>query len=244
VNEPLVLLPGFMADARLWGAQIEVFSQTHAVHLAHIGQESAIEDMAEIALSGAPASFALAGHGLGAMVAVEMLRRAPDRVKRLALMSTNCLSETPPAAAERDLRIARVKAGRLADAMAAEVPDACFAPGKFHELVVDFMGKMAMEQGADAYLRQAAALQRRPDQQRTLRQLRVPLLVLCGVHDSLYLPRRHEFMAGLVPRAELVVLPRAGHAPMVERPRATNEALRRWLMGEPQVTDSGEHEPK
>ena len=233
--EPLVLLPSLMADARIWGAQIEAFSSSHAVHLAHIGYESSVEDMAEMALEGAPQQFSVAGHGLGAMVAVEMLRRAPDRVKRIALMSTNCLSETPPAAAEREVRIARAKAGKLVEAMETEVPASCFAPGEYHNMVVDFMGQMAQDQGADTYLRQATALQRRPDQQRTLRQVRVPALILCGEHDSLYLPRRHEFMAGLMQSAELVVLPRAGHAPMVERPRATNEALRRWLNDEPQA---------
>lgn len=234
MSEPLVLLPSFMADARIWGAQIESLSASHAIHLAHIGTGPSIEDMAEAALAGAPRDFALVGHGLGGMVAIEMLRRAPERVRRLALMSTNCLSETPPAAAERDLRIARAKAGRLADAMADEVPPGCFAPGEFHDMVVQFMAEMALDQGPDMYLRQAAALQRRPDQQRTMRQVRVPTLVLCGEHDTLYLPRRHEFIAGLVPRAELVVMPGAGHAPMVERPRATSEALLRWLKDERQ----------
>jgi len=234
VSEPLVLLPSLMADARLWGAQIEAFSASHAVHLAHVGPGTTIEDMAEAALYGAPGEFSLVGHGLGGMVAVEMLRRAPERVKRLALMCTNCLAETPPAAAERALRIARAKAGKLAEALAGELPRGCFAPGEYHDVVVEFMTGMALEVGAETYLRQAAALQRRPDQQRTLRQVRVPTLILCGDEDTLYLPRRHEFMAGLVPRAQLVELPRAGHLPMVERPRATNEVLRLWLADAPQ----------
>nr|WP_281070783.1 alpha/beta hydrolase [Oceaniglobus trochenteri] len=228
-------MPSFMADARIWGAQIEALSSTHAVHLAHLGIGPTIEDMAGDALAHAPETFALVGHGLGGMVAVEMLRRAPERVTRIALMCTNCLSETPPAAAERELRIARAKAGRLAEAMAEEIPDGCFAPGEYHDMVVQFARDMAMEQGAEVYLRQAAALQRRPDQQRTLRQVRVPAMVMCGEHDSLYLPRRHEFMSGLIPRAQLVTVPDAGHLPMVERPRAVNEALARWLQDAPQA---------
>jgi len=228
-----------MADARIWGAQIEAFSTGHAVHLAHVGIGATIEDMAEAALDGAPGEFSLIGHGLGGMVAVEMLRRAPDRVRRLALMCTNCLAETPPAAAERELRIARAKAGKLAEALAGELPKGCFAAGEYHDMVVEFMMNMALEIGADTYRRQAAALQRRPDQQRTLRQVRVPTLILCGADDTLYLPRRHEFMAGLVPRAQLVEMPRAGHLPMVERPRATNEVLRLWLADAPQTLDLG-----
>lgn len=227
--EPLVLLPSLLADARIWGAQIETLSADRAVQLAYFGRANTIEDMAAEALDSAPSSFALAGHGLGGMVAIEMMRRAPDRVRRLALLSTTCLPEMPPGAAERDVRIARAKAGRLKESMAEEVPHTALSPGKYHQEVADFMAAMANDQGSEAYLRQAAALQRRPDGQRTLRAVRVPTLILCGVHDTLYPPRRHEFMAGLVIHSELVVLDGAGHVPMIERPDAVNAALGQWL---------------
>jgi pimeloyl-ACP methyl ester carboxylesterase len=229
MSDPLVLLPGFVADVRVWGAQIEALSADHPLYLPRYGAAASIEAMAEAALQGAPDRFALAGHGMGGMVAAEIQRRAPERVSRLALLCTNCLAETPPGAAQRDLRIARAKAGRLNDVLAEELPDECFAAGEYRVMIGEFARQMAKDLGAETYLRHATALQRRPDQQRTLRGVKVPTLVLCGAADTLYLPRRHEFMAGLVPRARLVVVEGAGHLPMVERPDTVTEALKSWL---------------
>ncbi|WP_245866613.1 alpha/beta fold hydrolase [Oceaniglobus roseus] len=229
VTEPLVLLPGFMTDARLWGAQVEVLGRDMPLMLAHWGPANAVDAMAEAVLAQAPPRFALAGHALGGMVAIEIVRRAPERVTRLALISTNCLSETPPAAAERDLRIARAKAGKLAEAMAAEVPEGCIGLSEYRGEIHGFAMRMALELGAETYLRQANALQRRPDQQRTLRQVKVPVLVCCGGDDTLHMPRRHEFMAGLVPKSELKVLEGVGHLPTIEAPDRMNEVLRAWM---------------
>lgn len=226
---PLMLLSGLMTDVRIWGAQIESLSAQYPLYLAHTGEADSVEGMAEAVLDGAPPVFALAGHGLGGMVAIEMMRRAPERIDRIALFCTNCLAETPPMAAERALRIARAKAGRLADAMAEEVPESALAPGEYRPMIAGFLAEMALEMGEAHYLRQARALQRRPDQQRTLRQIKVPTLICCGEHDTLYLPRRHEFMAGLVPRAKLVVIEGAGHLPMVEQPGAVTKALAQWM---------------
>lgn len=78
-------------------------------------------------------------------------------------------------------------------------------------------------------MRQSRALQRRRDQQKTLRGCKVPALVLCGVHDALCPVKRHTFMAELIPYAELRVIEGAGHLPTLEQPEATTAALRHWL---------------
>ncbi|WP_099826429.1 alpha/beta fold hydrolase [Oceaniglobus indicus] len=228
-TEPLVLLPGFMSDMRIWGAQIEAMSAMHTLHLANWGAADSVEDMADAVLLTAPPRFALAGHSLGGMVAMEIFRRAPERVSRLALISTNCLSETPPAAAEREVRMVQAKAGRLAEALAGEIPERALADTPYRGDVAAFLRAMGVELGAETYLRQARALQRRPDQQRIMRQIKVPVLVCCGAEDGLHLPRRHEFMAGLVPRADLVVIEGAGHLPMIEASADLTATLERWM---------------
>jgi pimeloyl-ACP methyl ester carboxylesterase len=88
---------------------------------------------------------------------------------------------------------------------------------------------MGMRFGADVFIRQSRALQRRPDQQKTLRKIRVPALVLCGAHDTLTPPRRHEFMSELIPYAQLRIIENAGHIPTLEAPRETNAALAEWF---------------
>jgi pimeloyl-ACP methyl ester carboxylesterase len=157
------------------------------------------------------------------------LRRAPDRITRIALMDTNPLAETPPVAAAREPQIVGVRTGRLEQVMRDEMKPHYLAPGPHRAEVLELVMDMALALGADTFVRQSRALQRRRDQQGTLRKCKVPTLVLCGAHDALCPVKRHTFMAELIPDAKLVVLENAGHLPTLETPAETTQALRDWL---------------
>jgi pimeloyl-ACP methyl ester carboxylesterase len=229
--EPLLLVPGMMCDARLYADQIAAVSRERAVQVAPITGADTVEAMADQIIYHAPPKFALAGLSMGGIVAMEIIRRVPMRVTRLALMDTTPLSETPVQAATREPQIARAKAGRLAEVMAEDMKPDYLAPGPGRAAVLKSVVQMALDLGPEVYVRQSRALQRRPDQQRTLRGVKVPTLILCGRHDGLCPVRRHDLMAGLVPGAVLEVLEDAGHLPTLETPDATTAALRRWLSG-------------
>jgi pimeloyl-ACP methyl ester carboxylesterase len=227
--EPLVFLPGMMCDARLFGPQIAELSADHCVMVAPVTQGERIEEIASGLLDQLPARFALAGLSMGGIVAMELLRRAPDRITRIALMDTNPLAETPPVAATREPQIVGVRTGRLEQVMRDEMKPHYLAPGPHRAEVLELVMDMALALGADTFVRQSRALQRRRDQQGTLRKCKVPTLVLCGAHDALCPVKRHTFMAELIPDAKLVVLENAGHLPTLETPAETTQALRDWL---------------
>lgn len=229
MNEPLVLLPGMMCDARLFTPQIEAFSADRAVMVAPITQGERIEEIASDVLQAAPAKFALAGLSMGGIVAMEMLRRAPERITRVALMDTNPLPETPQVAADREPQIIGVRAGRLEEVMREEMKPNYLAPGVRRVDVLNIVMAMARDLGPDVFVRQSRALQRRRDQQRTLRELKIPTLVLCGAHDALCPVKRHEFMAELIPYARLHIVAEAGHMPTLEQPEETTGVLNEWL---------------
>ncbi|MEL7080762.1 MAG: alpha/beta fold hydrolase, partial [Pseudomonadota bacterium] len=188
-----------------------------------------VEEIASGLLDTLPARFALAGLSLGGVVAMEILRRAPDRVTRMALMSTNALAETPQAAAAREPQIVKVRSGKFKEVIAEEIEPKYFAPGAWREEIVALVMDMAEFLGPNVFVRQSRALQRRRDQQKTLRQCKVPTMVLCGEHDQLSPVKRHSFMAELIPNAELRVIEGAGHLPTLEKPDQTTNALRDWL---------------
>lgn len=227
--EPVVFLPGMMCDARLFEPQIRAFSATHPVMVAPITQGQRIEEIASGLLPLLPAKFALAGLSMGGIVAMEILRRAPERVLRVALMDTNCLAETPQVAANREPQIVKVKSGKLTEVMRDELKPNYLAPGPRRPAVLQTVMDMAHTLGPDVFVRQSRALQRRRDQQGTLRRIHQPTLVLCGAHDALCPVKRHSFMAELIPHARLVVLDDAGHLPTLETPDETNDALWEWL---------------
>jgi len=111
--EPLVFLPGMMCDARVWATQLTVLSYERPVTIAPVCTGDRIEEIASGLLSSLPAKFALCGHGMGGVIALELFRRAPERVIRLALLGTNPLSDTPQEAADREPRMIGAKSGRF-----------------------------------------------------------------------------------------------------------------------------------
>ncbi|THH35763.1 alpha/beta fold hydrolase [Aliishimia ponticola] len=227
--EPLVLLPGMMCDARLFGPQIAELSADHTVVSAPITRGERIEEIASGLLDQLPRRFALAGLSMGGIVAMEILRRAPDRVAKLALLSTNPLPETPQVAATREPQIVKVRTGKLREVMQDEMKPRYLAPGGHSHDILDLVMDMADTLGPEIFVRQSRALQRRKDQQATLAKCKVPTLILCGRHDQLCPVKRHTFMAELIPGAKLVVLENSGHLPPLEQPAETTAALRNWL---------------
>lgn len=228
MTEPLVLLPAMMCDARLYAPQIAALGRDYPVMVAPLLGER-VEDMAAAILTAAPRRFALAGSDLGAMVAMDILRRAPDRVTRIALMSTTPLPESPKHAAAREPMMIAARSGRLLDVVDQVMPAQSFAngPDRFHGQKM--LHQMATDLGPEAFVAQTRALQRRKDQQPTLRKIRQPAMILCGAEDTIYPVKRHQFMADLIPYATLKVIDGAGHFPTIEQPQAMTEALRSWL---------------
>lgn len=227
--EPLVLLPGMMCDARLFAPQIAALSAQRAVGVMPLHPQSTISELAQAILAQAPPRFALAGLSMGGIVAMEVVRQAPQRVSRLALLDTNPLAEIPQKAAAREPQINAVSAGRLRDIMRDEMKPHYLAEGPNRQSILDTCMKMAEALGADVFISQSRALQTRPDQTQTLQKLALPTLVLCGEHDALCPVERHQMMHQWIPDSRLVVINRAGHLPTLENPDATTDAMLQWL---------------
>ena len=228
---PLVFIPGLMADARLFLPQIVRLGARHAtqVQLPTVGDT--VEQMSETMLDALPPAFCLIGHGLGGDVALDIVRRIPERVQRLILMATDPLAEPPQTAAAREMRMQAARAGRLSDAMRQEIPAQSLADTPWRDEVLALVQDMALGLGEGVYLRQSRALQRRPDQQKTLRRIKLPALILAGAQDALVPLRRQEFVANLMPFGSLQVIETAGHLLPLEEPEATSAAIEGFLNG-------------
>ncbi len=229
MSEPLVLVPGMMCDARVWATQMTVMSYERPVTIAPVCAVDRIEEMASTLLSALPSKFALCGHGMGGTIALELFRRAPERVIRLALLGTNPLSDTPQEAADREPRMIGAKAGRFERMLEADILPRHVGTGPRRGAAIAELSEMAMSIGPDLYARQERAMQRRRDQQGTLRRITQPTLVLAGAEDQIVPQKRQEFLAELIPYAKLSVLQGAGHMSMLEDPEGVTEALYEWM---------------
>jgi len=115
--------------------------------------------------------------------------------------------------------------------VAQEYPETAFAASEWRAEIMALMRDMALTLGEGAFLRQTRALQRRPDQQKTLRRANLPLLMIAGADDPLVPVRRQDFAAQLAPHGKLQVIDGAGHLPMLDQPEAVTAALEAFLNG-------------
>jgi pimeloyl-ACP methyl ester carboxylesterase len=230
-NEPLVLIPGFMADARSFMPQIARLGADRPVILLTPGLGDTLEKIVAEIAPHLPPRFAIVAHGLGGNIAIEILRKRPEAVTRIALISTDPLPETPQLAASQEALLVAVKTGHLQACMAQMLPLTALHDAPWRDEVMALVMDMAENLGPDQFRRHLRVLQRRPDQQKTLRKVHVPTMIIAGESDTLIPRRRAEFLAAMMPQGCLEIIKEAGHLPQLEQPEAVTKVLKTFLAG-------------
>jgi pimeloyl-ACP methyl ester carboxylesterase len=229
MSEPLVLIPGLNCTPALFAPQAERFGHDRPIVFADNRQDATIAAMAGRLLGQAPPRFALAGLSMGGYVALEIMRLAPHRVSRLALLDTSARPDTEEATMRRRRLIALAEAGEF-----DKVHDALWAalvhPSRHDDAELEgVVRSMMLETGPEAFVRQERAIIGRADSRPYLKAIGVPTLILVGEEDAITPVDKAEEMQAGVQGAELVVVPECGHLSTLERPDAVNEALGAWL---------------
>lgn len=228
---PLVLVPGLLCSARLYSPQVAALWRFGGVGVADHRQGDEIGAVAARILAEAPPRFALAGLSFGGYLAFELMRRAPDRIERLALLDTSARPDTPEQTAARYAFIEMAEQGRFPEVVETLTPRFLQASRREEPALKEILHAMATDVGPAAFVRQQKAIISRPDSRPSLPQIRCPTLVLTGEHDDLTTPELAQEIAGAIPGAELVIIPDCGHLSTIERPEAVNAALADWLSG-------------
>lgn len=225
----LVLLPGLLNDAALWQHQIDTLGDVADITVADLTGEESMAALARGVLEAAPDRFSLAGLSMGGYVAQEIMRQAPDRVERLALIDTSYLADTPEQTERRKNFIEMAQHGEFKGVTSRLLPLLIHDARLGDEDLTEPLFAMAERVGKDAFVRQQTAIMHRPDSTHDLGLIHCPTLVLCGRHDQLTPPEVHAEMASRIPNAKLVVVEDCGHLSPLERPYAVSAALRYWL---------------
>jgi pimeloyl-ACP methyl ester carboxylesterase len=234
VKTPLVLVPGLLCDETVWAHQSDALADIADIQIATNGARHSLVAMAEAIIAQAPSRFAVAGHSMGGRVALEVVRRVPERVIALALLDTGYQPLAPGDAGEREVagRLALVEKARRQGmrAMGWEWLQGMVYPSRLSDaLLVNAILDMIERRTPDLYAAQTRALIMRPDATPVLAKVRCPTLVLCGQDDLWSPPQRHEAICGLVRGSSLTVVPYCGHMSTMEQPAAVSQALRSWL---------------
>ena len=226
----LLFLPGLACDSTMWQAQLaEMPAHLSAcatnIHTRH----DTLEAMAGTLLAEHVGELILCGASMGGMLAMEVARQAPARIRGLALLGTSARPEDAATRALREAAIVLFEQGRMAEVLLANLPlafDASRAADTaLHQSYLGMIGRA----GAAQLVAQNRAVIARPDALAHLGRLRCPVLVLCGESDQLTPPERSRELAAAIPGAELALLPQCGHMLTMEQPEALNARLLDWL---------------
>lgn len=227
------MLPGLLCDARLWRDQIADLSAIADPFVAVLTLDESFEAMARRALAQMPERFALAALSMGGYVAFAVLRLAPERVTRLALLDTSARPDSELQARRRRGLMALARGGHFRGVTPRLLPQLLHPDNLANAELTEEVMAMAERVGRAAFIRQQAAILNRPDSRPDLGRIEVPTLVAVGEADQLTPRDRAEEIAAGIQGAALRVLHGCGHLPPMERPAATNALLRQWLASPP-----------
>lgn len=225
----LLFLPGTLCDARSWEpARSALSADWNGVHVDY-RHETSIGAMARRALAAAEGQIIPIGLSMGAIVALEIWRLAPQRVRALALFSVNPAADAVARRARRDRQVQAALAGTMESVARDEMAPAYFTPSDRNPALADLVAAMALAHGAAAFAAQSEALSGRDDYWPMLAEISVPTLLACGEFDLICPPEQHHRMRVMMQHASYMHISDAGHLAPVEQVEAVNTVLREWL---------------
>ncbi len=228
---PLVCIPGLLFTPRLYAEQLPSLWRFGPVTVAQHSLQESVETIARSILATTPERFALLGLSMGGYVSFEILRQAPQRVAKLALLDTTARPDSPEKAADRRALISRARSAPIQEISDELFPRLVDRSRRHDETLRELFRQMAEETGAEGFIRQQTAIMNRPDSRPGLKEIRCPTLVLVGEGDELTPPELAAEIAAGVAGSRLVKIPDCGHASTLEQPQKVTRALVEWLEG-------------
>jgi pimeloyl-ACP methyl ester carboxylesterase len=226
---PILLVPGLVSSPRIYVPVMPALWGVGPLTVANHIRDDNMGAIARRILDEAPPRFALAGHSMGGYIAFEIMRQAPERVSRLALLNTQARPDTVEATSRRRSQMARARAGEFRDVLNELFPIFVHPMRRDRADLLQLVHDMGRDVGGKAFIRQQTAIIGRADSRPTLATITCPTLVLTGDQDNAIPNSLSKEMADGVRGAKLVILSQCGHLSLVEQPEATAKALVEWL---------------
>ncbi|MFM0736391.1 alpha/beta fold hydrolase [Paraburkholderia xenovorans] len=228
--QPIVLVPGLLCSAEVFASQVAALWPFGPVTVASTLEGKTISEMAAAILAAAPSRFALVGFSMGGYICLEIMRQAPERILKLALLDTSARPDTAEQSQQRRALVAAARTGDFRK-LVSETLTFPHPSRKDDANLREINLRMAMAVGVEGFARQTEAIITRIDSRPSLSAISVPTLVLVGDADPFTPPERSEEIAAAIPNARLTVVPHCGHGSTLEQPDAVNKALIEWIAG-------------
>jgi 3-oxoadipate enol-lactonase len=240
---PVLFLHAFPFDLTMWEAQAKALEERHTVVRFDcrgfggsppgdglLTMERIADDAVALLDHLGISRPVVCGLSMGGYAAFAMVRRHPDRLKGLVLADTRAGADGAEARQRRSALAERVRREGVSPAAEAFVPLLLGATSQARRPeLVEHVRELILGTSPRGVCDALAGLAARADSTPTLREIRVPTLVVCGEEDTLTPVAEAETMAEAIPGSRLEVIPEAGHLANLEDPEAFNAALRAFL---------------
>ena len=226
---PLVLIPGLLCDGALWQNQINALKDIADFSVALTTRHDSIGAIAADVLRQAPRQFALAAISMGGYVAFEIMRQAPERVVKLAILDSTARPDPSEQKERRRLLMAMSNSGQFKGVTPRLLPSLIHPAHLEDKILTGIIMQMAERVGRDAFINQQSAMIGRIDSRPFLPAIKCPTLVVGGMQDAVSPPELIKEIADLIPGARLEMIDICGHLSPLEQPDAVNALMRRWI---------------
>lgn len=226
---PILFVPGLLCSAEIFAAQISALWPHGPITVASTLEGETIGDVARRILETAPPRFALAGISMGGYISLEIMRQAPERVSRLALLDTTARPDTSEQTAQRRLTLEEARTGDFNSTALAGLTALLHPERRGDVSLRNINERMARSVGLEGFARQLELIISRPDSRPFLSAISISTLVLVGDADALTPVERAQEIAENIPGARLVIVPRCGHLSTIEQPQVVSTALVDWI---------------
>ncbi len=226
---PLVFLPGLLDDVGMWHHQLDHLDDVAQAKAVDLLEQQSVAEGAERVLDSVAGRFAVVGFSMGGYVAFEIMRKAPERIAKLALIDTSARADTPDRTADRKRQIALAQAGKYPSLVDQALPNVVHPSRIDDRPLMGELREMALRVGAEAFVRQQMTIMSRPDSRDDLKGIRCPTLVICGQDDTLTPPELSEEIGAGIAGAQVALIDDCNHYAPMERPHAVSALLRQWL---------------
>ena len=224
----VVMLPGTLGTPDVFADVAAELGEAARCRPFRTDLDDSLGGAADSVLASVPGRFAMAGHSLGGIIALEVWRRAPHRVAGLALLNTSARAPSEPQlAAWSELR-ARTESGEF-DVVASE--QARLAAGQPGTRDSDLLARciaMAHAVGPDGFMRQLDVQVSRRGHLDDASDVAVPTVVVSGSDDEVCPTEIQAELAGVIPGARHMTIDGAGHMAPLDHPADVGRALAAW----------------
>jgi pimeloyl-ACP methyl ester carboxylesterase len=226
-----VLVTGQLLTTEVWGDLAPALQGLGEMMIAEHQRDDTIAGMAHRLLEAAPARFDLVGQAMGGFIAFEVMRQAPERVRKLVLLSTLAPNDGPAQTARRQGYIQLVEEGRFEEVVEERIPILVHPARREDAPLLDLIRRMARQTGPETFMLQQRAIMGRADSRPTLGRIGCPTLVVWGRQDGITTEAHQQEIVGGIPGASLAVIEDCGHLTTLEKPRTAARLVAEWLSG-------------